>query len=556
MVQLGYLFALGMATVLAGWIAYKAWTNRGTTGARTLVGVALATAVWAGTSIGLTLATAPAAEFRWLQLSYLGIIAAPITFVTLAAEYAGYDQYLTLPIVGPVLALGGLFLGLVWTNPSHHLYWAHVDYAAAVPQGVSTTPAIGFWGFVAFTYTLLVVGSVLFLRYALTAPHLYRSQTLILLGAVAAPWAANIPHALQFMAADYTPVALAVTSAALWGAVFRYRLTDLGPVALRTVFESITTGVYVLDEHDRVVDANTAGKTMLRVRDDVIGRPFRDLLPTDAFRALVRTGPEEPEVVTVESDQLTGTDSAAPRHYEVRVTSIDETSAPSGGHIVVINDVTEQQERQQTLKNQNERLEEFTSVVSHDLRNPLNVAAGNLTLARENGDGDHLERADQALSRMETLIDDLLALAYGGAKITDPEPVDLKAVVADAWATVDTREATLVNRADQTLLADRSRLHQLIENLIRNAIEHGGDTVTIWVGTGDGTFYVADDGPGIPPAERSDVFETGYTTSEDGTGFGLNIVHEIADAHGWDVDIVESAEGGARFNITDVAPVD
>jgi signal transduction histidine kinase len=88
-------------------------------------------------------------------------------------------------------------------------------------------------------------------------------------------------------------------------------------------------------------------------------------------------------------------------------------------------------------------------------------------------------------------------------------------------------------------------------------VEHGStdtrseaDGVTITVGrVGDG-LYVDDDGPGIPEDDHDDVFEAGYSTSVDGTGFGLDIVREIAEAHGWTVDVTESADGGARFEIT------
>jgi len=552
MVQLGYLLALGFACVSACWIAYHAWRNRETTGVRTLTGVALASAVWAGGSLGLTLATAPTAEFRWLQFMYIGIVGAPILFIVLALEYTGYDQSLTPLTVGSLFALGGMFLGLAWTNPYHGLYWAEIDYSAAVPAGATTTPAPGFWGFVVFTYVLLLVGSVLFVRYALTAPHLYRSQTIAILIGVAAPWAVNIPHSLQWMAADLTPVALAITSGALWAALFRYQLTKVGPIALRTVFESISTGVFVLDRHDRIVDVNAAGADMLDVPDDAIGAHFRDIVPGDTFYEYVRTGTDQREIIAIEGDPSLGEDTPSSRYYEVRVTPIDSTQGRKGRRLVVIDDVTDQQRRQQQLKHQNERLEAFTSVVSHDLRNPLNVASGNLTLARENGDGDHLERADRALTRMETLIDDLLMLAHSGTDITDPEPVDLAALAADAWSTVDTGAATLLNRAERTILTDRSRLHQLIENLVRNAVEHGGATVTVTIGDREDGFYVADDGPGIPTDERDAVFETGYSTRDEGTGFGLNIVREIVGAHGWDIRIGESAEGGARFDVTEV----
>jgi len=64
-------------------------------------------------------------------------------------------------------------------------------------------------------------------------------------------------------------------------------------------------------------------------------------------------------------------------------------------------------------------------------------------------------------------------------------------------------------------------------------------------------FFVADDGGGIAPEERTDVFESGYSTATDGTGFGLAIVSEVVDARGWTVRVTESDAGGARFEIRD-----
>ena len=207
------------------------------------------------------------------------------------------------------------------------------------------------------------------------------------------------------------------------------------------------------------------------------------------------------------------------------------------------------------LERERDRLDEFVSVVSHDLRNPLTTARGRLDLLADDCDSDHVEPVERSLSRMETLVDDLLTLAREGSDVEDPSPVDLVATATDAWETADTRRGTLETAVDGgDVLADEERLRQLLENLFRNAAEHGGDDATVTVGSlADGSgFYVADDGPGIPEAEREQVFETGYTTTADGTGFGLNIVGEIVDAHGWEIRVVESEDGGARFEITGV----
>ncbi len=210
----------------------------------------------------------------------------------------------------------------------------------------------------------------------------------------------------------------------------------------------------------------------------------------------------------------------------------------------------ERLEREAALERQNDRLEEFASIVSHDLRNPLNVAAGRLELAREACDDDNLEDVARAHARMEALIDDLLTLAREGRSVLEPEPVDVAATVADCWRHVETAEATLEVETERSIEADPSRFQRLLENLVRNAVEHAGRDVTVTVGELEDGIYVADDGPGIPAEKREAVFETGYSERRDGTGFGLGIVERICDAHGWDVAATDGADGGARFELT------
>ncbi|EMA29919.1 PAS domain S-box protein [Haloarcula japonica] len=223
--------------------------------------------------------------------------------------------------------------------------------------------------------------------------------------------------------------------------------------------------------------------------------------------------------------------------------------------LAISRDITERKEREQELEQQNEQLEQFASVVSHDLRNPLTVARGRLKLLREESDSEHIDAIDGAHQRMDTLIDDLLTLARDGASPASLVAVDLEPFLASCWQNVDTKAATLQTDIDHPIRADESRLRQLFENLIRNAVEHGGDGVTVTVGELADGFYVADDGPGIPVTDRGDVFDAGYSTAVEGTGFGLSIVKQVADAHGWTVRVGSGADGGAQFEFTDVDTV-
>ena len=220
--------------------------------------------------------------------------------------------------------------------------------------------------------------------------------------------------------------------------------------------------------------------------------------------------------------------------------------------LAISRDITDRKEREQELERQNEQLEQFASVVSHDLRNPLTVARGRLELLREESDSEHVDAIDSAHQRMDTLIDDLLTLARDGASPASLVLLDLEPFVQTCWQNVDTKAATLRTERDRSIRADESRLRQLFENLIRNAVEHGGDDVTVTVGELADGFYVEDDGPGIPEPDRGDVFDAGYSTAVEGTGFGLSIVKQVAEAHGWPVRVGSGTDGGARFEFTDV----
>ncbi len=230
------------------------------------------------------------------------------------------------------------------------------------------------------------------------------------------------------------------------------------------------------------------------------------------------------------------------------------------------------------LKRQNARLDSFAGLVAHDLRNPLNVATGRLRLAREERVPEetrsHLAAVDRSLGRMDEIIEDVLTLTWGGQDI-GPEELSthgLAAMAKASWDQVGTDQVgtdqvgTDQNGADKgsaegatlqfggacRLRCSAERVRRLLENLFRNAIEHGGDTVTVRVGALSDGFYVEDDGAGFSGDDPEAVFEAGYSSSDEGTGLGLSIVESIAKAHGWSLSSIQSEAGGARFEVTGV----
>lgn len=252
-----------------------------------------------------------------------------------------------------------------------------------------------------------------------------------------------------------------------------------------------------------------------------------------------------PLVIDFELQGVIAVTTKYPRTWEERVTR----QIKSLGEVIIT--TKRQRDNRIRLEEQNERLEQFTSVISHDLKNPLAVAKGYVDMSLDKGELFNLEESANALQRMEDMIDELLTLAKQGEAIGETAATDVATVVNNSWNNLDTKEATLVTEDLESIpkpQADSSRLQEALENLIKNAIDHVGDDVEITIRRIENGVAVGDDGEGIPEDERDQIFERGYTGGN-GTGFGLAIVEEVVDAHGWELSLSESADGGAEFQI-------
>ncbi|WP_323675823.1 PAS domain-containing sensor histidine kinase [Halorubellus sp. PRR65] len=321
--------------------------------------------------------------------------------------------------------------------------------------------------------------------------------------------------------------------------------SDRGLVALESSdrAEAVFEGVPTLGADSVAWSAFRAGET----------RTFADVREAEA--AANATTPVRAEVVLPLGSHgvlvLGRTDPGEPDEDEVDLAKVLASATEAA--LDRVDRERRLRERERELERQNERLEAFASVVSHDLRDPLNAAAMQVELLRANDvDNEYVDRLEDVHDRMATLVDDVLSLARDGRTVGDTEPVDVAAVALDAWETAGAPAASLsvaddLGRVD----ADPERLRTILENLLGNAVHHAGDDVAVTVGAlaDDPGFFVADDGPGIPERDRETVFEHGHTESESGTGLGLAIVRSVAGAHGWQVDATESDTGGARFDV-------
>jgi signal transduction histidine kinase len=394
------------------------------------------------------------------------------------------------------------------------------------------------------------LGSV-FLRSRQQSP-----TTLLLLVATAA--AATLPGAaaelgyLPVPTFDHTALGVGIFAVSAATAVFGDGFLSIDPVARDVLFEQFSDPIVVVDDRGRVTDHNAEAEALCESLGtaDSVGRHYDAVCPGLAAAAplsALADGRTREVTVRVADER---------RHYCVKRTPL---SARAGaGSTVVSTDVTDLVTYRRELERQNEQLDQFAQTVTHDLRNPLNVAQGYLELLAADLDpaeaetvGDRFRSVTNAHDRMQEIVEDLQMLARKGKSVEETERLRFGEVAEAAWASVGTDEATLTVARDGDVVADRSRLLSIFENLFGNSILHAGREVHIEVATTDGGFYVADDGAGIPRQERDVVFEYGYTTSRRGSGLGLSIVRTMAESHEWTV-AVDGDGDGARFEFEGV----
>jgi signal transduction histidine kinase len=534
--------------------------------------------------------------------AHVGFLVAPTTGLALAFHYAGL--IIGFGTVGPWLYFcsaytgrrlhrsrplrrlaAGVFLAVVaakLTNPIHGRYFRTSFVETPFPHLTVTNEPL-HWLAMGLAYALSAVGYFMLIELFWQVGHETR-PLVVLVGLTGLPVVLDFAGATSPLLLDITYEPLGVAAFSV-GVLFVY-FDDLRSVQLAGERDD---PVIVLDDDNRVRDYNAEAEKL-----------FEELTVDGRVDAVV---PELAEHLDTGEAVVDIQRVGGMRYYQLSANPFS-TAEASRGRLITLTDITERERYRTELERQNRRLERFASVVSHDLRNPLSIAKGRLELAREVRDDEDLAATATALERMETLIEDLLTLAREGRLVDGTEPVSLAAVAEESWSFVETDEATLTVEGDLTFEAEGDRVKRLFENLFRNTVEHGSTSppsqaredsvehsstgsrpkaddavehdstsppsraredavergssddgsVTVEVGPladGDG-FYVADDGPGIPEEERGEVFEFGYSTEEAGTGFGLAIVKEVAEAHGWTASATESEAGGARFEISGV----
>jgi signal transduction histidine kinase len=312
---------------------------------------------------------------------------------------------------------------------------------------------------------------------------------------------------------------------------------------LAAVLGSLTEGVIVADAQHRVMLVNPAARVLLS-------------LPAG----------DDQKALGLYTDQLMPTSERVIRSYS---SAVRDDFGSTLGSVTVLRDTTRDQEVER-LKS------EFLTVVSHELQTPLTAIKGALELVLDDDTGElsrvqrrFLDTIDRNCSRLVSLVGDLLDLSRleAGRIELEPQALDTCSVVRGALSAVsnlfESRGTTVQVDVPELLppiLGDRRRVEQILTNLLSNAAKYtpGGGLVQVAARSDNGQVQVsvADNGPGVPEAEREIVFDKFYRgrqairDGEAGSGLGLAIVKSLVELHGGSIHVEGNQPRGARFVVS------
>jgi signal transduction histidine kinase len=534
-VYLAYLVAFGLAAVSC--LASLRWARQleDSDTRRGLEALLLTSGGWSAAHVAFLLVPSVRLKTVFYVVGLILGFAAIGAWLYFCSAYTGRSLHRLRLYRRLAVAVFATVVAVKLTNPIHNWYFTTTVVTSPFPHlAVNTGPL--HWTLIGLSYALSFVGYFMLLE-LFTEVDYDTTPLLVLVGLTGVPVVFNIVGFVSPALVDitYEPLGVAAFAAGI-GFVYFERFQEIQLAGERE------EPIIIFDSENHIRDHNQPARDLFPTLQGVYNRPLDDVLPSVATWRR-----EETPVFELSTTETT-------RYYHLRETAFGTTRSGRGGSLV-FTDITDREQYRKALERQNERLAEFADMVSHDLRNPLNVAQGRVDLALEaHDDNQNLTAAADALGRMEAIIDDVLTLARQGQSIDSFDPVSLPSFIERCWRMVETDDARVAVDCDATVEAAPERLQRLFENLFRNSVEHGGRDVTVTVGrlTDSSGFYVEDDGSGIPEDRQESIFESGYTTNRSGTGFGLSIVAEIVDAHGWDIAVTDAEGGGARFEITGV----
>jgi PAS domain S-box-containing protein len=389
-----YTILLIVAAVTSVTSALYVWRRRPVPGSRTLVLIALAGAEWLVTYVLELRSVDPLTKDLWNKIQYVGIVVVPTAWLVFTLQYTNREKWLTRRNLVLLSIVPGLTLLTVFTNETHGLFWERdlfdVDGSLSV---VSRPHGTGFWIHIAYTYTLLLAVILLLAQMLIRSRHLYRRQASLLLFSALLPLLGNVlvlSGLNPFPYFDWTPLLFTAANLILTWSFFYLRVGDIVPVACRVIIESMSDGVIVLDEQNRIVDLNSVAQHIVgHTAAEAIGQPVKQVWPH--WPDLVEYTDDKVEIKVIPGQEN------VQNIYDVRISPIVDWRGRLASQVVVLRDVTEHKRVEEALQQRNRELtlfnraaQAFISILELDqvldtvleeVRSLLNVTACSIWLS-------------------------------------------------------------------------------------------------------------------------------------------------------------------------------
>jgi PAS domain S-box-containing protein len=331
-----YILPLIFVAGIAFSITIYAWRRRFVNGATALALMALSMALW---SLFYALEIAGAdlkTKFFWGIAQYAGIPFAPYFWLVFAINYGNYtnnwlQRFVTWGVILPfttfLLAVTTQWHGLIWSEYSVTQQGAY--------SAISAVHGVWFWVHSAFSYLLLLAGSIVLTRTLFRNQSMYRGQVIAMIVALLAPWASNILFLTGNSPVPYldpTPFAFTVSMVAITWAIFGFRLVNIAPIARDLILDSMRDGMIVLDVRKNIVDINQSAARIIGVPvESALGRNMDDVLVR--WGHIVRRIHEDPEEWT---DSLVTGSGASYQQYELRFAPFEDAQNQALGHVLIL----------------------------------------------------------------------------------------------------------------------------------------------------------------------------------------------------------------------------
>jgi len=344
--------AFGIALSLA--LSCVAWRRRSLPAVRPYIWLMALVGYWCLASAGELASTDLTNALTWAKIQYPAITMVPLASLVFTIEYAGRASLLPRRRLLHLAIIPALTVIMVWTNDWHALHWAYVrvdETATWFTLQYGRGP--WFWVHTAYSYLLLLASGAILAEVLWSSAGLQRSQAIVLVIALLAPWATNAIYVAgigPWPYLDITPFGFLIVGTALLWALLRYRLLDIMPVAHATVVSAMADAMMVVDAQGRVLDVNPAAVRLLGLSQDAAVGASAGTVLSDApgLQECLASGDEARRELEV---HLAG----ECRRLDVSVSPLNGRHPGSTARVIIMRDVTAQRRTEQALQESERR---------------------------------------------------------------------------------------------------------------------------------------------------------------------------------------------------------